>query len=134
VKAQNCSWPLKKSGFNAQYELAKSLGQELSGNEQSYLRDSSTGTTEQYTQLIDSLVAEIPMQGFEVVRQELVTLDGKFTSYQLMKLSYEQLTTTLHANSFRKDKDDVDNAFTRLEQRIALKNNEVEITENKTNK
>ncbi|MGU3806550.1 hypothetical protein ACVZHJ_01330 [Vibrio diabolicus] len=120
--------------MNAQYELAKSLGQELSGNEQSYLRDSSTGTTEQYTQLIDSLVAEIPMQGFEVVRQELVTLDGKFTSYQLVKLSYEQLTTTLHANGFRKDKDDVDNAFTRLEQRIALKNNEVEITENKTNK
>lgn len=118
---------IKKSGLNAQYELAKSLGQELSGNEQSYLRDSSTGTTEQYTQLIDSLVAEIPMQGFEVVQQELVTLDGKFTSYQLMKMPYEQFNRALESRGASSQQEEIKEAFTALQERIALRKNNLEV-------
>ncbi|MDE1316457.1 hypothetical protein L9W73_15195 [Vibrio aestuarianus] len=112
---------MKKSALSAHYELAKSLGQELSGNEQSYVQDSSSGMTEQYTQVIDSLVAEIPIQGFEVVQQELVTLEGKFTSYQLLKLPYEQFNKALQTNDSSNHNDQIEKAFTELKERVSLK-------------
>lgn len=116
---------MKKSSLNAQFELAKSMGQELSGNEQSYVQDGLASTTEQYTQLIDSLVAEIPMQGFEIVQQELVTVDGKYTSYQLMKLPYEQFNKALQNSSLSGKQEEIKNAFAALQERVALRKGDV---------
>ncbi|NGZ66631.1 hypothetical protein G6Z92_06475 [Vibrio aestuarianus subsp. cardii] len=116
---------MKKSSLNAQFELAKSLGQELSGNEQSYVQDGLSNTTEQYTQVIDSLVAEIPVQGFEVVQQELVTLDGKFTSYQLLKLPYEQFNHALQSSQATSQKEEIQAAFSSLQERIAARRGEI---------
>ncbi|HDI3282995.1 TPA: hypothetical protein PMC41_003164 [Vibrio cholerae] len=116
---------IKKAGLNAQYELAKSMGQELSGSEQSYVQDGLASTTEQYTQLIDSLVAEIPMQGFEIVQQELVTVDGKYTSYQLMKLPYGQFNKALQNSSLSGKQEEIKNAFAALQERVALRKGDV---------
>lgn len=116
---------MKKSSLNAQFELAKSMGQELSGNEQSYVQDGLSNVTEQYTQVIDSLVAEIPVQGFEVVEQEIVVLDGKFTSYQLMKLPYEQFNTALQNSQATTKKEEIQAAFSALQQRIATRKGEI---------
>ncbi|ELA9367482.1 hypothetical protein QUN99_003372 [Vibrio parahaemolyticus] len=119
---------MKKSNLNAQYELARSLGQELSGNEQSYVQDGLSSTIEQYTQVIDSLVSEIPVQGFEVVQQELVTLDGKFTSYQLMKLPYEQFNRALQSSRETSQKEEIQAAFSALQERIAIRGGEIDDT------
>lgn len=81
---------MKKGSLNAQYELAKSFGQVLSGNERSYTKDGVVGTADDFTQLIDSIVAEVPINGYEVIENKVVALDGKFTNYTLMRLSYDQ--------------------------------------------
>lgn len=116
---------MQKASLNAQYELAKAVGQELSGNEQSYVKDTTYGTTEQFTQLIDSLVAEVPMQGFETIEQEVVVLNGQFTAYKLMKLPYDQLNKALESKeNIQGQEQDIKEAFDSLQARIAQKTNQ----------
>lgn len=116
---------MQKASLNAQYELAKAVGQELSGNEQSYVKDTTYGTTEQFTQLIDSLVAEVPMQGFETIEQEVVVLNGQFTAYKLMKLPYDQLDKALESKeNIQGQEQDIKEAFDSLQARIAQKTNQ----------
>ncbi|TOD43642.1 hypothetical protein [Vibrio parahaemolyticus] len=73
---------IKKSSLDGQYGLAKALKQEVSGNERSYSKDTGNSHTEQYTQLIDSLVDSVPVHGYDVVDQKIVVLDGKYHSYR----------------------------------------------------
>lgn len=116
---------MQKASLNAQYELAKAIGQELSGNEQSYVKDTTYGTTEQFTQLIDSLVAEVPMQGFETIEQEVVVLNGQFTAYKLMKLPYDLLNKALESKeNIQGQEQDIKEAFDSLQARIAQKTNQ----------
>lgn len=116
---------MQKASLSAQYELAKSVGQELSGNEQSYIKDTNYGTTEQFTKLVDSLVAEVPMQGFETIEQEVVALNGQFTAYKLMKLSYDQLNKALESKeNIQGQEQDIKEAFESLQARIAQKTNQ----------
>lgn len=116
---------MQKASLNAQYELAKAIGQELSGNEQSYVKDTTYGTTEQFTQLIDSLVAEVPMHGFETIEQEVVVLNGQFTAYKLMKLPYDLLNKALESKeNIQGQEQDIKEAFDSLQARIAQKTNQ----------
>ena len=88
---------MKKGNLNAQYELAKSFGQVLSGNERSYTKDSSLGSTDDFTQLIDSIVAEVPVNGYEVVENKVVAMNGEYTNYTLLRLTYDQFSKGLSA-------------------------------------
>lgn len=121
-ESRNLDIAIKKSNLNAQFELAKSLGQEISGNEQNYTSESSTKTTTQYTQLIDSLVDSIPMNGFETVEHEMITIDGKFTSYRLMHLSYKQIERSLNLASKETEQAEIKAAFIELEERLEQRN------------
>ena len=82
---------MKKGSLNAQYELAKSFGQVLSGNERSYTKDGAAGSTDDFTQLVDSIVAEVPVNGYEVIENKVVAMNGEYTNYTLLRLTYDQL-------------------------------------------
>ncbi|MDG3085284.1 hypothetical protein P7F88_03865 [Vibrio hannami] len=109
---------MKKSGMNAQYELAKSFSQVLSGNEQSYQKEGSAQLTEQYTRLVDSLVASVPVNGYETVRQKVVTVDGKFTAYKLLRLSYERFAQSLEEMNSEGVQGEIRTAFSELQKRL----------------
>lgn len=110
---------MKKSSLNAQFELAKSFGQEMSGNEQSYTKDEGYKVSEQYKQLIDGIVDSVPMTGYQTIEHEVKTMDGKFLSYRLMKLSYEQINNTLKQQYDSKiTNEEMKEAFTELERRL----------------
>lgn len=109
---------IKKSSIDGQYGLAKALKQEVSGNERSYSKDTGNSHTEQYTQLIDSLVDSVPVHGYDVVDQKIVVLDGKYHSYTLMRLTYDRFKQSLKENESLLGKQDVKEAFAELENRL----------------
>lgn len=109
---------MKKGSLNAQYELAKSFGQVLSGNERSYTKDGAAGSTDDFTQLIDSIVAEVPINGYEVIENKVVALDGKFTNYTLMRLSYDQFTSGLKVAEQKSTDEKIKSEFNDLYQRL----------------
>lgn len=109
---------MKKANLNAQFELAKSFGQELSGNERSYVKDGNAGELNDFTQLIDSIVAQVPINGYEVVESEAVVIDGKFNYYTLMRLSYEQFGKGMSAAQKASANEFINAEFSDLYQRL----------------
>lgn len=113
---------MKKANLNAQFELAKNFGQELSGNEQSYTQENNAGVTDQYTQLIDNIVDSVPVNGYSVVSQEIVAIDGKYSAFLLLKLPYEEFNAVLEKQKAQAKSEEIKEAFAHLEKRLANKN------------
>ena len=112
---------MKKAKLNAQYELAKNFGQELSGNEQSYTQENGSGVTDQYTQLIDNIVDSVPVNGYSVVSQEVKALNGTYNAFILLKLPYQEFNTVLESKKAGAKSVEIKQAFSALEQRLASK-------------
>lgn len=108
---------MRKSSLNAQFELAKQFKQEVNGQEQSYTKDSSTNT-EQYTQLIDSIVGSVPVAGYRTVKQEMVVRDGRVYAYTLLKLPYDEFNAVINQKMTQVDAQEIKAAFADLQQRI----------------
>lgn len=111
---------MKKAELDAMYELAKSLSQEIAGNEQSYSQDrASGGSVEQYTRLVDSIVDAVPLRGYSLVEQKVTPIDGTFTSYKLMRITYDDLQSALSHEKNKVVSEEAKQAFTELEARLA---------------
>lgn len=110
---------IHKAVLEAEFGLAKIFNQELSGSERSYSQDSNSRVSqEQYTVLIDKLVSQVPLVGFEVVNQEVKAMDGKFNAYVLVKLPYAQFNHVLQDQRSKTEDKTIVRAFDNLEQRL----------------
>ena len=109
---------MKKAKLNAQFELAKNFGQELSGNEQSYTQENQSGITEQYTQLIDNIVDSVLVNDYSVVDQEVLAENGEYTAYTLLKLPYKALKAVLEQQQAESKGIEIKQAFADLEKRL----------------
>lgn len=87
---------LRKAMLDAEFGLAKVMGQEISGSERSFTQESgSRARTEQYTALVDKLVAQVSVVGFENVHQEIKPIAGDFHAFVLLRLPYESLNKVI---------------------------------------
>lgn len=109
---------MKKSNLNAQYELAKSFGQAMAGNERSYTKDGNTGEVSDYTQLIDSIVATVPINGYEAIKSDVVVSDGKYTTYTLIYLPYAQFERSIGAAKQASTDDKIKGEFNDFYERL----------------
>ena len=83
---------LKKAMLEAEFGLAKQFRQELSGSERIGVNDKGErAVSESYTQLIDKLVANVPLSGYEVIEQEIKPLQGQFSAWVLMRMTHDQM-------------------------------------------
>ncbi|NAX34090.1 hypothetical protein CAG54_00530 [Vibrio sp. V27_P1S3P104] len=117
-ESKNLGNALKKAELNAQFELAKALGQEINGNQQSYTKDTGNNADEQFTQLIDSIVDSVPLQGYESIEKEVKVVDGKYIAYNLMYLSFEKFEKSLEKEKEKSVSDEAKEAFSELEKRL----------------
>lgn len=109
----------KKAMLEAEFGLAKIYNQELSGSERSYTQDNNGRVgNEQYTALIDKLVSQVPIIGFEVVRQEIKPIDGKYNAFILVKLPYDQFNRVLKEQRANNNDPAIAKAFDDLERRL----------------
>ncbi|NOI31856.1 hypothetical protein [Vibrio coralliilyticus] len=120
-KSANIDTALKKAALKGQYELAKSLKQELSGNERSFQQDSGSRYQENYTIMIDSFVDSVPIQGYETISNEVIVQDGVYIAYTLVSLSYEQYQKTMEENISQIGGDSMNQAYSELQARLNSK-------------
>lgn len=109
---------IKKSNMNGQFELAKKFKQEISGSEQNYTQETVAETTEQYTQLIDTIVDAVPVVGYKTIQREAVAIDGSITVYTLLKLPYDEFNAILEKKSAEYNKKEIKEAFGELRARL----------------
>jgi len=110
---------MRKAMLDAEFGLAKMYNQELSGSERLYSRDDNSSVSkEQYIALIDKLVSQVPVIGFEVVRQEVKVMDGKYNAFILLKLPYAQFNRILQEQRAKAHDNTAAKAFDDLTRRL----------------
>lgn len=110
---------MKKAKLQAEYEIAQQLRQEISGLERSYAEDGfSRGSSEQFQQAVERFVSAVPMRGQEIVKREISVVDGKYTAYVLMKLSFEQMQKILDQQQASPEVERMKDAFMELRERV----------------
>lgn len=110
---------MKKAMLDAEFGLAKVYGQELSGSERSSVHDTNDGmSASQYTELIDKLVTQVPVVGFETVHQEVKTIDGKYRAFVLLKLPHNQFNAVMQKQAAKTNDKMVAEQFKDLERRL----------------
>lgn len=109
----------RKSMLEAEFGLAKQFDQEVSGSERSYTQEQGKkNSLEQYTALIDKLVMQVPVVGFEVISQEVRSIGGSFHSFVLLKLPYAEFNRVLQQQKQASSDPQISKAFDELEKRV----------------
>jgi len=110
---------MRMAELQAQYGLAAQVAGELSGSERMFEEDRGAGKPmSQYRQLIDKLVAEVPVVGLETVEREVKPIAGRYHAFVLLKLPYEEFNRALQARRAKAVDSTVEAAFKDLERRI----------------
>lgn len=117
---------IHKATLEAEFGLAKNFNQELSGSERLYAQDNNSRVgKDQYTALIDKLVSQVPVVGFEVVNQEVKALDGKYNVYVMLKLPYAQFNRVLQEQRSKTEDRTIAKAFDDLERRLVQRRQQI---------
>lgn len=110
---------IRMAELQAQYGLAAQVDGELSGSERMFEEDRGAGKPmSQYRQLIDKLVAEVPVVGLETIEREVKPIAGRYHAFVLLKLPYEEFNRVLQARRAKAVDSTVEAAFRDLERRI----------------
>lgn len=110
---------IKKATLEAEFGLAKKYRQELSGQERISVSDKGErGLSQGYGQLIDSLIASVPMNGHQVLEQEVKAVQGQVSAWVLMKMSHEQMQQMAKRESGAAEDARMSAAFADLERRV----------------
>jgi hypothetical protein len=112
---------IKKAQLEAEYGLAKLYNQELAGSERSSQQDNGNGSSSQYTALISKLVDYVPVVGFQIIKQDIKAIDGKFNAFILMKLPYEEFNKVLQQQKQKAQGAQDKAVFDDLEKRLELR-------------
>lgn len=119
-ESERMTTALRIAELQAQYGLASQLDAELSGSERVFEEDRGAGRpVTRYRQLIDKLVAEVPVVGVETLEKEVKPLQGRFHAFVLVKMPYEAFNKVLQAKRAESTGASIDEAFKDLERRLA---------------
>lgn len=109
----------QKAKLNAEFGLAKQYRQALSGSERLFQQDGAKGAvSERYTVLIDRLVDRVPLAGHEVVKSETLVVDGRFQTWVLMKLSFDEMERIVARQRTAEVDASIDQQFVDLDRRL----------------
>lgn len=126
AESKSLYFVMKKAKMQAEFELAKQYHQLLSGAERSFEQESATGElVTQTTVLIDKLIDEVPIVGYDIIQQKVVALNGQHTAYILLKMPYEQYNKVLQTQKDTQTQDKVASAFEKLQERLRARRNEM---------
>lgn len=117
--SKNMGHALKAAKLQAEFALAKMYRQELSGSERAFERGDTEGNVASKTTfLIDKIVDAVPVVGYEIIEQTMLPMDGKYETFVLLKLPYDEFNEVLQAQRHAEMDTTVQAAFDDLERRL----------------
>ena len=127
AESKSIFFVMKKAKMQAEFELAKQYRQLLSGSERSFEQENSAGELQtQTTVLIDKLIDEVPIVGYDIVKQKIIAVNGRHTAYILLKMPYEQYNKVLQAQKESQLDTKIEHAFDALQTRLTSRRAEMQ--------
>lgn len=121
----NLSLSIQKSLLQAEFGLAKVYRQEVSGGERSFSEDRGSAFSSQFSALIDKLVSRVQIVGYEVVEQDTKPIQGRYHTWTLLKMPYDQINRALRDQRGQAMDAEVKTEFDELERRIRARQAEL---------
>ncbi|KGM38710.1 hypothetical protein JY96_21285 [Aquabacterium sp. NJ1] len=118
-KSSDLRTSMRKAMLDGEFGLAKLYNQELSGSERSYNQEQGGALTQQYTELIDKLVTQVPVVGLETIKQDVKSIGGEFNTFVLVKLPYTEFNRVLQQQKAQAHDAKIAAAFSDLERRVS---------------
>lgn len=119
AESEKVSFAMKKAKLQAEFELAKQYKQLLSGSERNYETETMGGVVNSATEiLIDKIIEEVPIVGYDIVQHELKQQNGKHVSYLLLKMPYMQYNKVLKERQELEFTSEMKVAYKDLERRL----------------
>lgn len=110
---------IRKATLDAEFGLARTLNNIVSGSERSYSNEADQHTGhEEFRQLIDSLVARTSIVGTQVLKQATKPVNGKYSTTILLKMPYRDLNRVLQEQQSEVQDQKVKSAFAELYERL----------------
>lgn len=117
-KSADFNIAVKKSKLEAEFELAKTYSQELSGNEKIYARDQFNTTMDSYTIVVEKLIKRVPVVGYSIERQQVVVSNGAYNAYVLLRMPHEQFSALLRQQKEEAASLEIAKAFEDLDRKL----------------
>ena len=113
------AFALKAAELQAKFELAKNFKQVVSGQERSYQDQVGDGDVQtKINILIDSLVEEMNVAGFERIKRTVTNVGGRANAYVLLRMPYEEYNHALRSLRAKGIDEKMEVAFNQLEKRL----------------
>lgn len=100
----------RKARLQAIYEIANTMRSELSGED--------TMNQGDYRFVVNRFVDKVSVAGAEVVRQEILPVQGEFQTYVLMRFNYGQFDALMARQTLPDERKTLEFAYQRLMQKV----------------
>jgi len=123
-KSHNIQFSKSKATLQAEFDLAKKHGQELSGQERSYMADSGEAgrVRSDNSLVIDKLVESQDISGYDIVDSKTIVIGDKITTYVLLYLPYDDINRMKAGKQSLANKKEASAAYQDLTDRLNKKN------------
>lgn len=117
--SNNLQFSMNAARLNAEFSLAKTLNQEVSGRERSYMHAGSNGEVQSDTETVTTkFVDSSDIVGVETVKNAVSLVDGKYIVYTLLHLSYDKQAEILAKKAGTTTKADAQKAYKEVEEAV----------------
>ncbi|WP_297500480.1 hypothetical protein [Ferrovum sp.] len=82
---------MEKAKIDGEFGLAEQVKNSISGQIRQRDKDGVMGLQEDYSRLVDNLISEVSVSGYEVVHQDVRPIQGRFHSYVLLRLPFDSI-------------------------------------------
>ena len=112
--SENVTISARKANLQAKFELASTLKSELSGE------DTMNGSDENnYRYVINNFVDKVHLTGYETVKRKVVTQEGKYVTYVLLKMPYSKFNEVVNNQEDSDVKETLQDSYARLMERVS---------------
>ncbi|CAH7365638.1 conserved hypothetical protein [Vibrio crassostreae] len=117
--SNNLQFSMNHAKLNAEFSIAKSLNQELSGRERAFMSSDSNGNVSSDAEsVVTKFVDSADIVGVDTVENEVQLNEGKYTVYTLVYMSYEQQANILGRKAGNTTRNSAKQAYAEIEAEL----------------
>ena len=109
---------MEKARMDGEFGLAEQFKNSLSGQAQHRDKEGANGRQEDYKRMVDNLVAEVPLNGYQVIHQDVKPIQGRFHTYILLRLPFASVNRVVQEQESHTHDAEVKQDFQELSDRI----------------
>lgn len=112
---------MEKAKLDGEFGLAEQFKNSISGQLRHSDKEGLMGHQEEFSRLVDNLISEVSVSGYEVIHQDVRPINGRFRAYILVRLPFNSINRVLREQDAKTSsveiKQDYSDMFARIDKK-----------------